>query len=410
MTAVRIGRDAALIYLAAFLRSSAVGVTGVILAIYLSELGLSAAAIGFVIASGAAGGAVATLVIGIWGDAIGRRRSLTVLTVLSAAGYIALGTATHPIALMLLAFVGMVNGMGRDRGAASALEQAILPETTGPADRTWMLAWYNLVLDAGHAIGALAGATPAVLARILRMDSLAAHRMTFELCAVAILIGIAPYLGLGRGVEIPRPAQSPVAARRLDPRSKRIVTRLALLFGLDSIGGGFLSSALIAYWFFRRYGTPESHLALLLFSARVLNAASHVAAAWMARRIGLMNTMVLTHLPSSVLLMIAPAAPTAAVAGTLFLAREALVEMDVPTRQSYVLAVVGPEERTFASSVTTVTRTTAWTIGPSVAGLVMQHVALAAPLVIGGTLKILYDLLLYRSFRGLKPPEERDVG
>jgi predicted MFS family arabinose efflux permease len=179
-----------------------------------------------------------------------------------------------------------------------------------------------------------------------------------------------------------------------------------LLFGLDSIGGGFLNSALISYWFFRQYGTSEANLALLFFAARVLNALSHVVAAWLARRIGLLNTMVWTHLPSSLLLMAAPASSSAALAAVLFLAREALVEMDVPTRQSYVMAVVKPGERTFASGVTNVTRNAAWAIGPSVAGVVMQHVALAGPLIIGGGLKIVYDVLLYRAFRHVRPPEE----
>jgi predicted MFS family arabinose efflux permease len=172
------------------------------------------------------------------------------------------------------------------------------------------------------------------------------------------------------------------------------------------VGGGFLNSALIAFWFFQRYGTSEVQLAALFFAARVLNVVSHLAAAWIARRIGLLNTMVLTHLPSSVLLMLAPAAPTAALAAALFLAREALVEMDVPTRQSYVMAVVPPTARTFASGMTNVTRNAGWAVGPLLGGSVMQHVALAGPLLIGGALKIVYDLLLYRSFRHVRPPEE----
>ena len=403
-------RDAALIYAAGFFRSSTVGFAGVVLAIYLSQIGLTATAIGFVIGSGLAGAAVATVLVGVGGDVIGRRRTLIALGVLSAVGYVSLAASARMITLMPLAFVGMLNGMGRDRGAASALEQAILPETAPPASRTWVLAWYNLVLDGGHAIGALAGAAPTVLARTLRIDSLAAHRTTFVLCAVATAVSVLPYFALRQRLEIPRRSQRTGAADRLKPQSRRVVTRLALLFGLDSIGGGLLNSALIAYWFFRRYGMSESDLAVLLFAARALNAASHVAAAWIARRIGLINTMVLTHLPSSVFLMLAPAAPTAVIAGALFLAREALVEMDVPTRQSYVMAMVDPAERTFASSVTNVTRSTAWAIGPSLAGVVMQRVALAGPLLMGGALKIAYDLILYWSFRHRRPPEEQFPG
>jgi predicted MFS family arabinose efflux permease len=216
-----------------------------------------------------------------------------------------------------------------------------------------------------------------------------------------------PYLLLSDRVEIAASSLPQVGRAPLDARSKRVVTRLALLFGLDSIGGGFLNSALIAYWFFLEYGTSEGDLALMFFAARVLNAISHAAAAWLAGRIGLLNTMVWTHLPSSLFLLAAPAAPSAAVAAALFLAREALVEMDVPTRQSYVMAVVKPTERTFASGVTNVTRNVAWAVGPSFAGVVMQHVALAGPLIIGGVLKISYDLLLFRAFRHIRPPEEQ---
>jgi predicted MFS family arabinose efflux permease len=194
-----------------------------------------------------------------------------------------------------------------------------------------------------------------------------------------------------------------------DWQTKSAVAKLALLFGIDSIGGGFLSSALIAYWFFERYGFSEGQLAVLFFAARSLNAVSHVAAAWLARRIGLLNTMVLAHLPSSLLLMIAPAAPSGAVAAALFLGRESLVEMDVPTRQSYVMAIVPPHRRTYASGITNLTRTIGWAIGPPIAGFVMQNVVLAAPLFIGGGMKIVYDIVLYRSFRHVRPPEEQDA-
>ena len=403
------GRDAALVYVAAFLRSSTVGLVGVVIAIYLSEIGFSAPAIGLVIGSGLAGAAVATVLVGVRGDRFGRRRTLIALAVVGAAGYIALAWSSHLAVLMPMAFFGMLNGMGRDRGAASALEQAVLPETTVDERRTWVLAWYNLVLDAGHAIGALAGATPTLLIRVWHIGPVTAHRMTFLMCAGATLVSIVPYVALTGRIEVAKALGSATKTARLDPRTRRVVTRLAVLFGLDSIGGGFLNSALIAYWFFRRYGTSEGELAVLFFTARTLNALSHVMAAWLARRIGLVNTMVFTHLPSSLLLMAAPTAPAAGIAAALFLAREALVEMDVPTRQSYVMAIVKPSERTMASGVTNVTRTVAWAVGPSLAGVVMQQVALAGPLFIGGTLKIAYDLLLYSSFRNIRPPEEESV-
>jgi MFS family permease len=409
-------RDAFLIYVAAFLRSSAVGLIGVVLAIALTEAGTSVAGTGIVIGAGLAGIATMTLVVTVAADRVGRRRTLIAVSLLTGFGYLAAAASSSLLWLIPAAFVGMLNGMGRDRGPAGTLEQAILPETTDAAHRTWTLAWYNLVLDAGHALGGLAA-----------LAFGGAHRLIFFVCAAAALACIAPYSVLSTRVEVPQsPVQSPVARtlkvratgnwgeratddRESERQAKRAVAKLALLFGIDSIGGGFLSSALIAYWFFERYGFSEGQLAVLFFAARTLNAVSHVAAAWLARRIGLLNTMVLTHLPSSLLLMTAPAASSGTVAAALFLARESLVEMDVPTRQSYVLAIVPPNRRTYASGVTNLTRTIGWAIGPPIAGIVMQYVVLAAPLFIGGALKIVYDIVLYRSFRHVRPPEERDA-
>ena len=400
-------RDAWLIYAAGFVRSATVSLVGVTLAIHLASLGFSVAAIGALIGIGLAGSSLATVVVSLRGDVWGRRRVLVALSTLTAIGYLALVAFSEAAALLPLAFAGMLNGMGRDRGAASALEQAIVPATVSDERRTWALALYNLVLDSGHALGALAAALPTLITRIILAGPDVAHRITFAMCGGAMLLSIAAYLMLTPAVEAP--AHASLAPAPIDAGSKRVITRLALLFGLDSIGGGFLNSALISYWFFRQFGTSEANLALLFFAARVLNALSHVVAAWLARRIGLLNTMVWTHLPSSLLLMAAPASSSAALAAVLFLAREALVEMDVPTRQSYVMAVVKPGERTFASGVTNVTRNVAWAVGPSVAGVVMQHVALAGPLIIGGGLKIVYDVLLYRAFRHVRPPEERSL-
>jgi len=199
--------------------------------------------------------------------------------------------------------------------------------------------------------------------------------------------------------------------RPLSRESRPVVAKFAALQALDSLGGGFLTSALVGYWFFKRFGVTEALLGPLFFAVRILNGLSHLGAAWLAERIGLVNTMVWTHLPSSVLLMTVPIAPNLGIAITLFLIREALVEMDVPTRQSYLVAVVRDEERTRAAGIANLTRSVAWAVAPSVAGPLMQSVSMSAPLLIGPGLKIVYDLLLYRAFRHLKPPEERsEVG
>jgi MFS family permease len=396
-------RDSLLIYIAAFLRSSSVGLIGVVLAIALTEAGVSVAGTGAVIGAGLAGIAAMTLVVTVTADRFGRRRALIAVSALTGFGYFAAAVSASLLWLIPAAFVGMLNGMGRDRGPAGTLEQAILPETTEAEHRTWTLAWYNLVLDGGHACGGLAALAFA-----------GAHHLIFFVCGAAALACVAPYSALSTRVEVPWSPFAPTVTVGAtgdwdgERQTKSAVAKLAVLFGIDSIGGGFLSSALIAYWFFERYGFSEGQLAVLFFAARALNAVSHVAAAWLARRIGLLNTMVLTHLPSSLLLMIAPAAASGAVAAALFLGRESLVEMDVPTRQSYVMAIVPPHRRTYASGVTNLTRTIGWAIGPPIAGLVMQNVVLAAPLFIGGGMKIVYDIVLYRSFRHVRPPEEKD--
>ena len=433
-------RDATLIAVAAFVRSTTIGVTGVTLAIYLATLGLTAVAVGVLVGAGLAGAATATLAQSVSADRIGRRRTLIALAILTSLGFVAIALirTSSLMTLAPIAFFGMLNGMGRDRGAAAALDQAILPGTTSEDRRTWTLAWYNLALDAGHALGALGGAAPTVLSRLLGMSPLEAHRVTFLFCAGAVAATIVCYALLTESVElsikrrtkvlrhevteVPRHEVTEVprhSAQSMTPtpveqnfssahhrRTHALITRLTLLFGLDSLGGGFLNTSLVAYWFFERFAMSEGRVALLFFAARTLNAASHVAAAWLAKRIGLVNTMVATHLPSSLFVMLVPVAPSAAVASALFLAREALVEMDVPTRQSYLMAIVRPEERTLASGVTSVTRNLGWAAGPSLAGVLMQHVAMSAPLYVGSALKIAYDLILYGSFRKIRPPEE----
>jgi MFS family permease len=401
-----LSRNLLLIYSASFLRSLGVGLTGVILGIYLSRASFSATRIGVVIAAGLAGTALATLAVGLRGDRLGRRRTLVGLSLLMGAGGLGLAFVSGPGGILLLSFLGMLNGMGRDRGAAYALEQAIIPETTTAERRTWALAWYNLVLDAGHAVGALAGAFPFLLRRWLEVDVLASYQLTFGVYAGLGVASAILYSLLSPQVEIAAPASLAKEATKVSPRSKKIVYRLAALFSIDASGGGFLTSALIAYWFFRRFGVAEESLAPLFFVVRMANAASYLVAAWLARRIGLVNTMVFTHIPSSLFLIAVPFAPSFAWAVALFLARECLVQMDVPTRQSYIVAVVQPHERTYASSVTSVTRNVAWAAAPSFAGYFMQHLALGAPLFLGGGLKIGYDLLLYAAFRRLRPPEE----
>ncbi|HMF89712.1 MAG TPA: MFS transporter [Candidatus Angelobacter sp.] len=398
-------RNLAVICAAACLRSFGIGLLGVVLGVFLYREGFSSTAIGVVIAAGLAGAAAATALVTLHADRLGRKKSLFVLSLLTAAGAIPLIARSGLAVLVPAAFLGMLNGMGTDRSASFALEQAAIPGLVSDRGRTWSLAWYSMVLDAGGALGALAAGFPLMAQRWWAMDLGTAYRALFAgYAGLSILSGIL-YLFLTPQVEV----GSDVAAKKAPPVSqaaKVTVRKLASLFALDSLGGGLLTDALVSYWFFRRFGIAENRLAFLFFLVHVLNALSHLGAAWLARRIGLIKTMVFTHLPSSLFLIAASFVPSARWAVTLFLLREALVEMDVPTRQSYVAAVVAPHERTFASGVTNLTRNLCWAASSSVAGVFMK-IAFSAPLFVGGALKVIYDLLLWRAFRHVRPPEEK---
>jgi MFS family permease len=397
-------RDRRILYATAFLRATATGMMGVGLGIYLAALGLSLPSVGYIVAAGLAGGASAALVATLAADGHGRRRMLLELAVLHAAGAAVASATSRPVVLGAAAFIGMLNGMGRDRGAALVIEQSALPATAADTDRTRTLAWYNLLQDAGHALGSLLAGLGPALGRAAGESNISGHRATLVLYAALSLAMITLYRKLSPGIE----RETRGAPLRVARESRRLLTRISALFALDSLGGGFLTTALLSYFFFERFGVGAVTVGALFFGARVMNALSHLAAAWLAKRIGLVNTMVFTHIPSSLLLVTVAIAPSFPVAAALFLLREGLVEMDVPTRQSYVLAVVRPEERTVASGVTNLVRMAAWAVAPSFAGLLMAGVSLMTPLVIGAAMKITYDVLLYFAFRSVKPPEEID--
>jgi len=405
----RASRDLGVIYAAGLLRSTGVGLTGVLLGVYLSRAGFSATEIGVVVTAGLAASALGTLVVSLCADRLGRRRTLIGLSLLSALGGLGFVLTSRFSGFLLLSFIGMVNGMGTDRGPAFSLDQALIPQTI-PADlRTTALSWHSLVMDIGHALGALGAGLPLLFQRWLPLELLTCYRITFGIYATINALTAAAYLLLSPKVEVRGERAAADRKARLLPQSRSVITKLAALSGLDSLGGGFLTDALLAYWFFHRFGIRESNLGLLFSAGNMLNSGSYLLAAWLARRIGLLNTMVFTHIPSSLLLMAVPFSPSAAWAVVFYLAWESLVEMDVPTRQSYLMAVVQPVERTLATGVTNFARSVSRSITPSLAGYLMQHVALATPLFLGGSIKIAYDIMLYSAFRRLKPLEEDTI-
>jgi predicted MFS family arabinose efflux permease len=334
---------------------------------------------------------------------MGRRGALLATTALTAAGYGAAALAPTPALLVLTALVGMLNGFGRDRGPAQTLDLSVLADLAPDADRTRLFSRYTLVQDVAGAVGALGAGLPSIASAAGSVSLDSGYRLAFAGLAAATLVSLLCY----RGLRVP-PAGRSGALRGLprDPVVRRRIGGLAGLTALDSLGGGFLAGSILSYWFFRRFGLAPEALGALFFGARALNALSYLVAERLARRIGLVRTMVFTHLPSSGLLLALPlvGSPWAAVA--VFLAREALVQMDVPARQSYIAAVAPPDARTFALGLTGIVRGVGWAVGAPLAGFAMGALGVGAPLYCGAALKIVYDVALFGAFRGIRPPEE----
>ena len=398
-----------LLYAAGTLRAIAAATTGVSVGAYLKTLGYGAATVGYVTSAGLAGAAVAMLLATLGADSVGRRRALVLLSAVGAVGGTIVLWPLPELLLIAIAFFAMWNGMGRDRGPASMLEQAILPATATEHTRTTVFARYNALQDTGNALGFLlvAGmlAVPIWIAEPAPTNT-GELRIILAIYPATSLAAIVLYACLSPSVEAP----TALGRTPLSREGRRVVARLSALFTLDSLGGGFVSTALVSYFFFERFGAPVETVAILFFAARILNALSHLAAARLARWIGLVNTMVFTHIPSSLFLATAAIVPSFPVAAGLFLLRESLAEMDVPTRQSYVMAVVRPEERTVAAGITNLVRLAGWAAAPAIGGLLMEGFSLAVPLVVGAALKIAYDIALWLSFHRLAPPEEQPAG
>ncbi len=396
-------RDREIVFAAGFLRAVGNGLISVVAGIYLADLGLDPAAMGAVLGAGIAGTAVSAAGVMFWGDRFGRRRWLVALALLTAAGGAVIAAASQAAVLAVAAFLGMMNSLGKDRAAALALEQAILPSTGDDAGRTRVFAWYNVIQDIGHGVGAALAVVPYLLREFAGLAQVDSLRGAVVLYAALYVTAAVLYLALSPLAEAPMTAER----LRVSATSRAILTRLSLLFALDSFAGGFLGGALFAFFFHQQFGVSEAAIGVLFVGARIMNAFSHLGAAWLAARIGLINTMVFTHTPSSLLLLTIPFTGSFALAAALFLLREGLSEMDVPTRQSYLMAMVRPEERTFAGGVTNLARMAARAVSPVLAGGAMQALTLGTPLIAAAGMKILYDVLLYVSFRKLKAPEER---
>ncbi len=398
-----INRDGKLILAARGLRMFAYGFLSVLLGLYLEQAGLSPAQIGTILTAILAGSAALTTAFSIVADRYGRRRMLALSTLLMAiAGMVFAATSRYPV-LLLASLSGTLGASGGDLGPFRSLEQAMLPQTAPAARRNVLFGIYNTVAAVTGALGALCAAVPTLLVRWLSLRELVAYRVMFVLFAALAMCALFLVTRLSDRVELP--TQTSGEGRGLQ-RSKGRVFTLATLFALDSFAGGFVLQSLIAYWFHLRWGIGPGVLGPLFLAVGVVQAISYLVASRIADRIGLINTMVFTHLPSSVLLMLVPAAPTLPTAAALILARHALSQMDIPARQTYVVSIVDPGERTAAAGITEAVRNAAQALTPVLAGYTIQTVSLGVPFVIGGALKIVYDLALFILFRNVRPPEE----
>lgn len=393
-----------LLYAARAVRAFGDGFAVIILPAYLSAIGFDPVAIGLVATASLLGSALASLAIGYFAVRHDLRILLIVGAFLMLATGLALPNFEHFGFIVVVAFVGTVNPTGSDIGVFIPLEHAVLARDVADRDRTAAFARYSLIGALAGAAGSLAAAIPD-LAAPFGVDTVDALRAMFYAYAVLGLIGALLY---GRLPAEPPPMHAARPAF-LGP-SKRIVFKLAALFSLDAFAGGFIVNSLLALWLFERFGLSLAEAAVFFFWTGVLSAFSYPVAARLAARIGLVNTMVFTHIPSSLCLIVAAFSSDLTVVLALLLVRAALSQMDVPTRSSYVMAVVTPPERTAAASVTAVPRSLAASASPALAGILMTMPFAGLPLVVCGVLKIVYDLLLLRSFRHVKPPEETIPG
>jgi MFS family permease len=387
------------------LRTFGFGYLSVILSLYLARRGLSAPQIGAVLTATLVEDALATTVLAAVADRVGRRRILMLTPLFLTLAGALLALARQPWLLMAAAVVGTLSPGGQEAGPFSPLEQAALPETTRPQVRTRAFAWYNICGFLPAALGGLAAGAWLAGARRLGLGELAAYQGLLWLYAASGLALSTVYAGLSPAVEAQRSSQAPRARMGLH-RSRGIVFQLAGLQAVDALAGGFVVQSLLVYWFHLRYGVGLELLGPLFFGTNLLSAVSFLAAARVAERFGLLNTMVFTHLPSNVMLTLVPLAPSFPLAAATLLARHLLSQMDVPTRQAYAMALVAPDERSAAAGFTTSARAMAQSAAPVLSGLAMARAATGLPFFLAGGLKIAYDLALFFTFRRVLLPGE----
>jgi MFS family permease len=414
-----LSKDGKLLLTAKILRTFAYGFLSIILAIYLKLIGFSELYIGLILTATLVNSVIFTLIASFYADKIGRRKLLIIYSSLMSVSGLVFFVTSNYIALIISAFTGTINVTGTEIGAFLSIEQAMLPQTINdPKKRNTIYALYNMAGTFAMSAGILVTGLPRLLVQQYGLNQIESIKPLFIFYSITGLVVIGIYFLLSNRVEvnrnnnnnsrnnntssIPRPLK-----QTLSPKSREIVAKLSGLFAIDSFAGGFVIQSIVSLWFFTKFGVELTTLSYIFSIAGVLTAFSFLVAAKLADKIGLINTMVFTHIPSNILLILVAFAPTLSLAIVLYLARMALSQMDVPTRQSYIVAVVEENERTAAAGITNTSRNIAQSVSPSLAGYILQSLSfLSAPFVLGGMLKIIYDIALYFNFRNKKPPDE----
>jgi MFS family permease len=396
-----LSRDGWLLFATGGVRSFAYGFLSVVLGLYLDAIGLTSTAIGWIFTAALAGGAVMTIVITALADSLGRKALLIFGTALMAIAGWVFAVSNDPIFLAVAAIFGTISPSGKEVGPFLSIEQAILPQTTRDQHRTTVFSAYNLIGSLCGALGALAVGLPSLFS----VPQITGYRFLvwgYVICAVVmmVLFGL-----LSPTIEAKAKTVSQIRMIGMQ-RSRRVVAKLAGLFALDAFGGGFIVQSIVAYWFYLRYKTDLNALGGIFFGTNLLAALSFLAAPAIARRFGLLNTMVFTHLPSNFLLILVPLMPNLELAVVMLLVRNLLSQLDVPTRQSYTMAVVDPDERAASAGILSVARNAGAALAPLFTGAVLARPHLGLPFLLAGGLKIIYDLWIYSVFRHVRPPEE----
>jgi len=395
-------RNGQIVLVARTLRSFAFGLNSVALGLYLAGIGLDGGQIGLVLSAALAGTLGLTLVIALYGDRIGRKRLLMAGSALMMAAALVPLLGNQPLLLAAIALSGMVAVNANESTGLQTVDQALLPQAVPAEQRTAAFALYNLLASLAAALGALSIGLFPILGGALGLSGASVYLPAFVLYGLIGLVCLVIQSRLDARAETGERIEKRLAI----DKSRGIVTRMSILYGLDSFAGSFTVQSFIAYFFVAAFAAEPAAVGVLLFAANLLAALSFPVAAWLSRRIGLINTMVFTHIPSSIFLFGVALAPSFAIAAPLWLARAALSSMDVPTRQSYTMAVVEPAERTAAAGITSLARAIALVPGPAIAGALLVPLGLAVPLMATGVLKIAYDLSLFALFRMHPAPEE----